>query len=173
MKEIKVDVLSRKSVMEAKNQIRQYKKDLENKLERFANRLKSEGFQILNLRVTNIPPVYRGDTTPDVVINKTGKNSYEIRLSISGSECTFVEFGTGVTFNGAKGSSPHPKGAELGMTIGNYGKGQGAKSNGWFFRNKYGDIEHTYGIPMQAPLYYTSKEIKQKIKSIALEVWSE
>lgn len=166
MKTIEFNPLSRKSVLHAKREVLRYKKDLEQKFEKFVNELKNTGFDILNAKISAIPPVYRGDIVPHVELGGS-QGKYTIKLIISGSDVAFVEFGTGITFNGSAGSSPHPKGAEMGMLIGEYGKKKGAKPTGWFFTNQYGDVEHTYGIPMQAPLFFTSKELKEKIESIA------
>ena len=44
-----------------------------------------------------------------------------------GEDAVWVEFGAGVHYNGSAGTSPHPKGSELGFTIGGYGKGMGKK----------------------------------------------
>lgn len=47
-----------------------------------------------------------------------------------GQDAIFIEFGTGVYHNGL--GSPHPKGEELGMTIGSYGKHLGLRRT-WSF----------------------------------------
>ena len=76
-----------------------------------------------------------------IVDDLTGKNSprlADVNVSVDdrdnvsvvvaeGEDAVWVEFGAGVYHNGSVGSSPHPKGAELGFTIGGYGKGNGKK----------------------------------------------
>lgn len=121
MKTIEFNPLSRKSVLHAKREVLRYRKDLEQKFEKFVNELKNTGFDILNAKISAIPPVYRGDIIPHVELGGS-QGKYTIKLIISGSDVAFVEFGTGITFNGSAGSSPHPKGAEMGMLIGEYGK---------------------------------------------------
>ena len=52
---------------------------------------------------------------------------------VANGAAIWIEFGTGVVAN--KGSKPHPKAAELGMSPwGTYGKGHGASFNGWWYR---------------------------------------
>ena len=68
-----------------------------------------------------------GQTSPryaqvDVSVDNRGSVTVVVA---SGEDAVWVEFGAGVYHNGSPGSSPHPHGAELGMTIGGFGKGNG------------------------------------------------
>lgn len=78
-----------------------------------------------------------------------------------GEDAVWVEFGTGVTFNGSAGQSPHPKGAEHGFLIGGYGKGKG-KQAAWGFIDESGDLVITRGTEAQMPLYRAFSEILQE-----------
>ena len=88
---------------------------------------------------------------------------------MEGEDATFVEFGAGVSLNGHLGSSPHPRGAELGMTIGDYGKGYGQYTS-WGYKDIDG-LHVTRGVKSQKPLYETLLETKGKVGEIAKEVW--
>lgn len=88
----------------------------------------------------------------------------------SGPEVVFCEFGAGVHFNGAVGSSPHPKGQELGFTIGSYGKGYG-RFDSWSYRHE-GGIVDTYGTPASMPLYKAFLSVQQDVAKIAREVFA-
>lgn len=88
----------------------------------------------------------------------------------SGADAVFIEFGAGVYNNGAAGSSPHPKGAELGFLIGEYGKGYGRR-NVWAFKGEGGETILTHGTPAAMPMYNGLQEILPIITDLAREVF--
>ena len=87
----------------------------------------------------------------------------------SGEDAVFVEFGAGVSRNGGVGSSPHPRGEELGFTIGSYGKGLGAKPV-WGF-TKDGAHHITRGTPARMPMYRGMEDALSTIYDLAREVF--
>ncbi len=108
----------------------------------------------------------------DVVVAQTGEwiDDHTIIVSASGSKITFIEFGSGVYYNGAVGSSPHPKGAELGMTIGGYGKGKG-KQEVWAFIDDDGSIVRTHGNPPALAMWDAAQQMREQITTIARSVF--
>lgn len=77
---------------------------------------------------------FNGAIVDDLTEDSGGARRAEVQVSIderenvsvviaAGEDAVWVEFGAGVYHNGSAGSSPHPKGSELGFTIGGYGKG--------------------------------------------------
>lgn len=84
-------------------------------------------------------------------------------------DAVWVEFGAGVYHNGAAGSSPHPRGGELGLTIGGYGKGMG-KRQVWGFLED-GELRLTRGTPAAMPMYNAMQTVCREIASIAKEVF--
>lgn len=105
----------------------------------------------------------------DVEVNNEGDN---VTLVIAnGEDAVFMEFGAGVYYNGSVGSSPNPWGAELGFTIGSFGKGYGAREV-WGFRGSDGEIHITHGVPASMPLYKAVMSVSNDIVQIAKEVFS-
>lgn len=88
----------------------------------------------------------------------------------TGEELLFVEFGAGIYFNGSAGSSPHPKGEELGFTIGSYGKGKGAKTAWAFLRD--GEVVWTHGTKAVMPVFRACEEVRREIPDIVRKVLS-
>lgn len=88
----------------------------------------------------------------------------------SGSDAVWIEFGTGVYNNGAAGTSPHPMGAGLGMTIGSYGKGKG-KRKVWGYYDSAGVLHKTHGVEASMPMYSAAMNMIGKVRNIALEVF--
>ena len=82
-----------------------------------------------------------------------------------------MEFGAGVYYNGAVGSSPNPLGTELGFTIGSYGLGNGRKEV-WGYTGEDGQIHLTHGAPASMPLYKAVQSVSRDIVRIAREVFS-
>lgn len=104
----------------------------------------------------------------EVTVEEQGDN---ITLVIAnGKDAVFMEFGAGVYYNGAVGSSPNPLGMALGFTIGSYGKGNGRKEV-WGYYGDDGQIHLTHGAPASMPLYRAVQSVRQDILSIAREVF--
>ena len=74
-----------------------------------------------------------------------------------------------VYHNGSPGSSPHPHGAELGMTIGGFGKGNGKKEVWGFYEN--GELKLSRGTPARMPMALAITTVCNDIQSIAKEVF--
>lgn len=87
----------------------------------------------------------------------------------SGEDAVWVEFGTGVYHNGSPSSSPHPNGAELGMTIGGFGKGNGKKKVWGYYED--GELKLTRGTPARMPMARAVTTVCNDIKEIAKEVF--
>ena len=86
----------------------------------------------------------------DVDVSVSDEGSVTLVIA-NGEDAIWVEFGTGVYHNGHSGSSPHPKGSELGFTIGGYGKGRGKKETWGFYED--GELMFTHGTPSVMPMY--------------------
>lgn len=88
----------------------------------------------------------------------------------AGEDAVWAEFGAGVYHNGSVGSSPHPKGQELGLTIGGYGKGMGKRQVWGFYED--GELKLTHGAPATMPLYNAMKIVCDEIVAIVKEVFN-
>ena len=85
-------------------------------------------------------------------------------IMAAGAEVLFIEFGAGVTHNTAVGGSTHPKGAELGFTIGSYGPRGGQRA--WLYYEN-GGIRWTEGTPAQMPMYNAVLQLLDEAAEIA------
>lgn len=81
-----------------------------------------------------------------------------------------MEFGTGVTYNGAAGGSPHPWGVQNGMTIGGYGQGNGKRHVWGFYKD--GQLMLTKGFKAAAPMYTACFIVASEIDRIAQGVFT-
>ncbi len=116
--------------------------------------------------------IYRGWESPAPDVTVTVEEDGDVTVIIaSGSDAVFIEFGAGVYHNGAAGSSPHPKGAENGFLIGEYGKGMG-KRNTWALPGSTKDNPIlTHGTPAAMPMYRGLQTALDSIAELAQEVF--
>jgi hypothetical protein len=165
--------LSESEIDRAIKELADYKREIQRKTEILRDRLAAE-------IATNAQSGFTGAIVDDLL--KGGKKYAEVTVGYShegdltvvianGTDAVWVEFGAGVYHNGSSGTSPHPKGAELGMTIGGYGKGMGKKST-WGFRDEDGELHLTHGTPATMPMYNSMKLVTDHIAEIAKEVFT-
>lgn len=116
--------------------------------------------------------IYMGGTPPAPDVTVTVEENGDVTVIIaSGADAVFIEFGAGVYHNGAAGSSPHPKGAENGFLIGEYGKGLG-KRNTWALPGSTKDNPIlTHGTPAAMPMYRGVQDVVAAIADLAREVF--
>jgi len=123
---------------------------------------------------------FRGAVVDDLLQNSGGARLAEVSVSVdnqsnvslviaSGEDAIWVEFGAGVYHNGSVGSSPHPRGAELGFTIGSFGKGNGKKNVWGFYEDEV--LKMTHGTPAKMPMYQAVQTVCNEIASIVREVF--
>lgn len=168
---VTVDVLSKRSVDSAIKQLQDWKRDFNKRLEKFFSRLEEEGLNAVRANVSGISPIYKGDDIG--VTSHKLENGFSIEMY--GEHVAFIEFGSGITFNSPVGTSKHPKGERMGLTIGSYNPSSKNASSptGWWFTNRWGESEHTYGTPTFSPLYDGELELIGRIREIANEVFGQ
>ena len=166
--------LSSDSLLKAASEVEKYRKSLDEKCKMFVEELAKVGIEALNAHIGSISPFYKGsDLTSSLgVVENTG-DGWRATVEMSGSQALFVEFGAGVTFNTGKGGSLHPKGVELGYTIGSYNPDSKNATNpwGWWYKDEWGTKQHTYGTPTFAPMYHSSEEMIKAIVTVAKSVF--
>lgn len=109
-----------------------------------------------------------GQKLADVKVSISDRGSL-IAIIASGEDAVWVEFGAGVHHNGSPGSSPHPKGAELGFTIGTFGLGMGKRKVWGYYED--GELKVTRGTPATMPMYRAVQTVCADIREIAREVF--
>ena len=179
-KTLRVNVFDPKSIGLCMHRLQVYSKWVHKKADelqrRVAELIQERAQQIFDTSVSDSRfSVVNGLTVDDTQIggvSVTVEDNGDVTLVIaSGKDAVFMEFGAGVYYNGAVGTSPHPHGAELGFTIGSYGKGQGMR-NVWGFRGEDGQIHLSHGVPASMPMYRAMQGVIEDIAKIAQEVFS-
>ena len=168
MKKISIR-LSNDSINDAIKELQMYKQSLISKNDLFVQRLAEVGIPVIDANIA----AAQGDSDKShntyIKLNSFGSYSRAV-LVVEGTDLAFIEFGSGIHYNTPAGTSPHPKGQELGYTIGSYGKGLGANDY-WYYQAETGETVRSYGTESTMPVYKASVEIRQKIREIAKEVF--
>lgn len=165
--------LSEKDIERAIKELEQYKRDIIRKTDLLREKVVQ---RIASLAQSG----FSGAVVDDLTQESGGARMAEVTVSLDqrdnvtvvvaqGEDAIWVEFGAGVHHNGSAGSSPHPSGAELGFTIGGFGKGNGKKDIWGYYEG--GELRLTHGTPAVMPMYNAMKTVCDEIADIAKEVW--
>ena len=168
--------LSESDIDRALKELEQYKQEIRRKTEllreKVAQRLADEadiGFAqaISDTIISKGGSVTELHSQVDVSVDNRGSVTVVIA---SGEDAVWIEFGSGVYYNGSPGTSPHPSGAELGFVIGGYGDGNGVKKV-WGYKDDTGNLILTHGTPAAMPMSRAITTVCNEISSIAKEVF--
>lgn len=173
--------LSAKEFREAAKQICRYQNDLNRKCEELCRRLTVEGIQIAQAHIGESPLgktiTLRSEITPEkvgckAILLAVGK-TVETEGYAPFNTLLAVEFGSGIFFN----ANGNPKAVELGFGVGTFPNQKHAFEDGWFYpsdeKDEKGNIvwKYTHGVKATMPMYYVGKEIREKLISIARDVF--
>lgn len=172
--------LSVSSIRQLQKDLEKYRDSLTYKCELLVKRLAESGIPVIdeNMAKAAFTVDEKGIQSgadpqhyTQVKINTFGSYA-KADLIVEGKELLFIEFGAGVYYNGAEGTSPHPKGEEFGYVIGSYGKGHGVQKV-WGYYADTGELILTHGVEATMPMYKASIEIAQSVVKIAREVFGK
>ncbi len=172
-KVIKVQ-LTERSLNNAIKALNDYKKWLKDKTEEFVKALADEGMQISKAKFETA--IYDG--TNDVSVSVENRGEMKAAVVAIGKSVLFIEFGTGVKY-----PDNHPEAATKGFIRGEYGYHLGRHETGWRYKGnpgtngemittgKHAGEVHTYGNPANMSMYYTVRELEEKLEEIARRVY--
>lgn len=164
--------LSVQDIDRAMKELADYKQDILKKTEllreRVAERLCTEAQSGFNGAVVD-DLVRGGQKFAQVRVTVDNRGDMTVVIA-DGQDAVWIEFGAGVYHNGSPGSSPHPHGVELGMTIGGFGKGNGKKETWGYYEE--GTLKLTHGTPAVMPMARAVTTVCNEIAEIAREVFA-
>lgn len=164
--------LSEKEIDQVIKELEQYKQEIIRKTEllriKVAERIAALAQSGFNGAIVDDLTGESGTRKADVQVSIDERENVSVVIA-AGEDAVWVEFGAGVYHNGSVGSSPHPKGSELGFTIGGFGKGMGKRQTWGFYEN--GELRLTHGTPAIMPMYNAIKTVCDEIVNIAKEVF--
>lgn len=171
--------LSVREVQNAIKELRQYQSDLNRKCEELCRRLTQEGILIAQAHIgssgfrkyihlgSEITPqqagckaiLYMEDTTKI----KSEWQTKEGVQSVEVSPALMLEFGSGL-------KAENPARVE-GVGTGTFPGGKHGNEPGWYYMDLEGNWHYSTGITPKMPMYYTGKELREKVAEIAKEVF--
>lgn len=164
--------LSAESIRNAVKELQEYKDWVSRKTDELRNQVAKRiaeeaqaGFNISPISVDAIDDSYR---TASVNVRIDDQGHVTVIIA-DGEDAVWAEFGAGVWFNGQAHSSPHPKGEELHLTIGDYGKGKG-QYDMWSYYD--GERHFTMGTPSSMPFYKAYMNVLNDLPNIAKGVFT-
>lgn len=159
--------LSTSDINRAIKELNEYKAWVKRKTDELAERLAMIGIKEASVRFNGAYVDSSVGNDTQLSVERTG-NGYKVVAS--GTQTWFIEFGTGVYYNGAE-PYPSPPGRPEGVSkIGEYGKGRG-KRNSWGYTDEDGEVHITHGMPAAMPMYHASEEMRMSILQVAREVF--
>lgn len=163
--------LSEAGIDKAIEDLQQYKQELLKKSELLQKRV-AEYIQKVAQNWFNgavVDDILTGDTKiADVKVTIDERGDATVVVA-SGEDAVWVEFGAGVYYNGGAGSSPHPRGSELGMLIGEYGAGKGKRKVWGYYDGD--ELVLTHGTPATMPMEKAFLSAYIDLYTIAKEVF--
>lgn len=171
------------NLQKVKKQLQDYKKGLAEKNAELLERLHQEGVNIGHEKWATIE--YDGDHRVEIPEEPEWIDNNKVGLSFKSDAVTFIEFGSGVQTY----PDDHPLRSEPPFDTferGEFGLGQG-KNKHWVFHSEgrpitiststgqdiRGDTFLSQGNPANRVVYNTGKELREKVKDIAKEVYSK
>lgn len=175
---IHVNPYSLKSWNEAIRTVKRYKDSLPGKLDKLLKQLTEYGATTAQTMYDMAPydiEYMTGDyKTPAISVSVSGtdaqKGTVRYTISANGHDVAFVEFGAGVTLNGA-GNGAYPKQRPPGIQmIGEYGNGFG-KRKVWAYTDESDETHLTIGTPATPGMYYAAQYMRDNIEQMAKEIF--
>lgn len=140
-----------------------YQSRIEEKQNRLIQRLAEVGVDAAKMQFNSF--AFIDNPKPVNVYAKAEENG--VSVIAEGEQVAFIEFGTGVFYNGTESYAGVRPPNVLG--IGEYGHGWG-KRNAWHYKDANGENRITRGNPPSNSMWYASEVILKIIADIAKEV---
>jgi hypothetical protein len=172
VKKITVDLNKENSIKNAIKELKQYKRDVENKTRLLVQRLTDEGAAIARVKIVNMGAYYSGELLSGV----SGYYSPSLNagfVKVASDHVAFVEFGTGIVGQ----NSPHKNGEYLSKAAWSDASGTKIFTTkdgrvGWIYPTDDGGFRFTEGMESRPFMYETALELQRKCEQMAKEVFS-
>ena len=158
-KKIVINGLSDQNIKNAINEVKRYRRWVEEKEAELRVRLASVGATVASIQFSRA--IYNGTNDVSVRVDDTGSVAV---IYAEGESVAFIEFGSGDKYGHG-----HPQAGEFGMGPGTYpdGKGHWDDPKGWW----YGHGKHSYGNPPAMAMYKAVQAMTEQLTTIAKEVF--
>lgn len=168
-KKLQINLDSRE-IKKTISQLNAFKKQLNSELKNSVSELCDIGAAEIQVAasttVSDDDNLSRGvSTNKRIAANGTRVNA---ELIANGKDIAFMEFGAGIHYNGAAGSSPRPAPGirpSFDYKIGQYGYHLGMLDS-WKYTDADGQTHETHGTKASMPIYHAWKKMKEQAQSV-------
>jgi hypothetical protein len=183
-KTLKCDVLSLSSIKKLQDSLKAYSDSLTDKCERVVRELADIGLKEAERQISKAGYTYEQTKNNGYIESGSNTDHYsEVKVTtlngysradliVNGKDIAFIEFGSGVHYNGAVGQSPNPDGQKLGMVIGSYGKGNG-KEDVWGYYAESGELILSHGTKATMPMYNATMKMYKAAPKVVKQVFGK
>lgn len=164
--------LSAKSIEQARQELKDYQKSLNDKLRDFFSALLETG----RLEAENRLQSTLGDSVEGIIVTEPIQNngdSITAIITLMGKDALFIEFGSGIAYNTGM---QHPKASEYGYGPGTYPSktppNKAINPGYWYYREEGNDkAVRSIGTQASMPIYYASEAMRNNAVQKAVEIF--
>ena len=164
--------LSAKSIEQARQELKDYQKSLNNKLRDFFSALLETGQTEAQNRLQSTI----GDSVEGVIVTEPivdNGDSITAIITLMGKDALFIEFGSGIAYNTGM---THPKADEFGYGVGTYPSkhppNKAINPGYWYYREEGNDkVVRSIGTQASMPIYYASEVMRNNAVQKAVEIF--
>lgn len=164
--------LDPREIDRAIKELREYREELNHKLEEFITLLLQDGIEVARTQLMSTV----GDSVEGIIGFGVDNNGdiMSATISLEGSDALFIEFGAGITYNTGK---QHPLADEFGYGIGTYPSktppNKAMNPGYWIYREPPGSENVVVSIGTQAsmPVFTAAENMRNNLIKRALEVF--
>lgn len=173
MKKIVITELTPNAIEKAIQEINDYRKEVEAKTMKLAQRLTDLGASVVRVKIVEMGAYYSGELLSGV----DGYFSPILNagfIRVTSDHAAFVEFGTGVVGQ----ENPHKNGEYLSKVSWGYATGSKIFTTkggrvGWIYPTDDGGFRFTEGMESSPFMYETALELERQYMKIATEVFAK
>ena len=170
--------LSRKSINNAIQYIRDYKKALDGRLVWLVNELANNGMKVTNAIMSQVPDdVLQGAYDCYLEVVDSSEGTYSAKIVLQNDQILFIEFSAGIWY-GTDSFQPLPGNPQYGdgYGMGTYPSEKHLWDNpgGWYYTDADGTSgHHSYGTMAYQPMYHTAVEMREIIVGLAKQAFGD
>lgn len=167
MKTITIE-LSTSSLDKAIAELKEYRKDLNDRLKILVGRLVQDGVNIARIQVS----ASQGDSKNayvDYLVDSTG-DIIKAAIFLQGKDALFIEFGAGIYYNNG---NAHPQATEFGFGVGTYPSehppNRAINPGYWWYSDENKNKHLSLGTEATMPIFHAGETIRNNVIQRAIE----
>ena len=161
--------LDPREIDRAIKELREYREELNQKLEEFITLLLQDGIEVARTQLMSTV----GDSVEGIIGFGVDNNGdiMSATISLEGSDALFIEFGAGIAYNTGK---QHPLAGEFGYGVGTYpskNPPNKAMNPGYWYYRENGELVRSIGTGASMPIFTATETMRNNLIKRASEVF--